>query len=324
AIRSRRRASSTSSPRRAAPCCRSSARCGSSGTRGWSPSRAGAGARRARGGNNALERRIAIVGAGRLGESLLRGFLSSGWRTADDLVVTARRPERRAELSERYGVSAVESNAEAVAAARLAIVAVKPQDVDTVLAEIAPSVTSEHTLLSVAAGVTTAWIESHLPDGARVVRAMPNAPALVHEGIAGIAPGRSATDEDLALAQDALGHLGAVVKLDEKDLDAVTALSGSGPAYFALLAEAIIGAGLLLGLSREVSARLVVQTMLGSALLLRDEKMHPVELREVGTSPGGTTTRAIRELERSGVRAAFLNAINAATERSRELGADHG
>jgi pyrroline-5-carboxylate reductase len=268
-----------------------------------------------------VERRIAIVGAGRLGESLLRGFLSSGWRDPADLVATARRPERRAELEERYGVSAGASNAEAVASSRLAIVSVKPQDVDAVLAEVAPSVSPEHTILSVAAGVTTARIESLLPRGARVVRAMPNAPALVHEGIAGIAGGASATDEDLSLAEDALGHLGAVVRLDEKDLDAVTALSGSGPAYFALLAEAMIEAGLLLGLSREVSTRLVVQTMLGSALLLRDEKMHPVELREAVTSPGGTTTRAIRELERSGVRAAFLNAINAATERSRELGA---
>jgi pyrroline-5-carboxylate reductase len=268
-----------------------------------------------------VERRIAIVGAGRLGESLLRGFLSSGWRSAADLVATARRSERRAELEERYGVSAGASNAEAVASSRLAIVAVKPQDVDAVLAEIAPSVSPGHTILSVAAGVTTARIESLLPGGARVVRAMPNAPALVHEGIAGVAGGASATDEDLSLAEDALGHLGAVVRLDEKDLDAVTALSGSGPAYFALLAEAMIEAGLLLGLSREVSTRLVVQTMLGSALLLRDEKMHPVELREAVTSPGGTTTRAIRELERSGVRAAFLNAINAATERSRELGA---
>jgi pyrroline-5-carboxylate reductase len=267
-----------------------------------------------------MERRIAIVGAGRLGESLLRGFLSSGWRTADDLVVTARRPERRAELAERYGVAALESNADAVSGARLAIVSVKPQDVDTVMQEIAPAVSPDHTLLSVAAGVTTSWIESHLPEGARVVRAMPNTPSLVQEGIAAISPGRSANDVDLALAEEALGHLGQVVRLQEKDLDAVTALSGSGPAYFAFLAEAMIEAGLLLGLSRDVSTQLVVQTMLGSALLLRDEKMHPVELREAVTSPGGTTTRALRELELSGVRAAFLNAINAATERSRELG----
>ncbi len=265
--------------------------------------------------------KIAIIGGGRLGESLLRGFLSSGWRTATDLVVTARRDERRAELGERYGVSSSLPNADAAAAAQLVIVAVKPQDIDGVLVEIAPAFTGGHTLLSVAAGVTTASIESLLPDGARVVRSMPNAPALVHEGIAAISGGRSATEADLALAEDALGHLGAVVRVAESDLDAVTALSGSGPAYFALLAEAMIEAGLLLGLSREISTRLVVQTMLGSALLLRDEGIHPVELREAVTSPGGTTTRAIRELERSGVRAAFLNAINAATERSRELGA---
>ena len=268
-----------------------------------------------------MARKIAIIGGGRLGESLLRGLLSSGWRTEDDLVVTSRREERRAELGERYGVSSNESNADAVADARLIVLAVKPQDVDTVLAEISPAVTREHTILSVAAGVTTATIESHLPPGARVVRAMPNAPALVGEGIAAISGGKSVTEEDLALAEDTLGHLGAVVRVAEYDLDAVTALSGSGPAYFALLAEAMIEAGLLLGLSREVSTRLVVQTMLGSALLLRDEGVHPVELREAVTSPGGTTTRAIRELELSGVRAAFLNAITAATERSRELGA---
>lgn len=268
-----------------------------------------------------MARKIAIIGGGRLGESLLRGLLSSGWRTEEDLVVTARREERRAELAERYGVPTDVTNAEAVADARLVVLAVKPQDLDAVVEEIAPAVTRDHTLLSVAAGVTTRTIESLLPPGSRVVRAMPNAPAVVGEGIAAISGGKSATAEDLELAEDALGHLGAVVRVAEYDLDAVTALSGSGPAYFALLAEAMIEAGLLLGLSREVSTRLVVQTMLGSALLLRDEGIHPVELREAVTSPGGTTTRAIRELERSGVRAAFLNAINAATERSRELGA---
>jgi pyrroline-5-carboxylate reductase len=189
----------------------------------------------------------------------------------------------------------------------------------TVLGEIASVVSPEQTLLSVAAGTTTASIEAHLPAGARVVRAMPNAPALVHEGIAGLCGGDHARPEDLDVADEALGHLGGVVRVAEQDMDAVTALSGSGPAYFALLAEAMIEAGLLLGLSREVSTRLVVQTMFGSALLLRDENLHPVELRESVTSPGGTTTRAIRELERSGVRAAFLNAITAATERSREL-----
>ena len=264
-------------------------------------------------------RRIAIIGAGRLGESMLRGFLSSGWREAHEVVVTSRRAERRDALAALYGTEATADNAAAIRGARLVILSVKPQDIAGVLAEIASNLTPEQTLLSVAAGVTTGAIESRLSDGARVVRAMPNAPALVHEGIAGICGGDHARDEDLEVATSALGHLGAVVRVDEDDMDAVTALSGSGPAYFALLAEAMIEAGLLLGLSRDVSTRLVVQTMFGSARLLRDESMHPVELREAVTSPGGTTTRAIRELERSGVRAAFLNAINAATERSREL-----
>jgi pyrroline-5-carboxylate reductase len=262
---------------------------------------------------------IAILGAGRLGESLVRALLSSGWRSTDELAVTTRHAERADEIGERYGVKAGTSNAEAVSGADLVVIAVKPQDMAEVLAEIAPVVTREQVILSVAAGVTTAFIESHLGEDAKVVRAMPNAPALVHEGIAAIAAGRSAGEPELALAEEALTHVGAVVRVAEHDLDAVTALSGSGPAYFALLAEAMIEAGLLLGLSRDISTRLVVQTMFGSALLLRDEHIHPVELRETVTSPGGTTTRAIGELERAGVRAAFLNAISAAAERSRQL-----
>jgi pyrroline-5-carboxylate reductase len=264
-------------------------------------------------------RKVAILGAGRLGESMLRGLLSTGWREPQEVVVTSRRAERRDALAALYGVEATADNAAANRGARLVVLSVKPQDIAGLLGETAAVVSPGQTLLSVAAGVTTPAIESRLPEGARVVRAMPNAPALVHEGIAGLCGGEHARDEDLEMATSALGHLGAVVRVAEDDMDAVTALSGSGPAYFALLAEAMIEAGLLLGLSRDVSTRLVVQTMFGSARLLRDEQMHPVELREAVTSPGGTTTRAIRELERSGVRAAFLNAINAATERSREL-----
>ena len=270
----------------------------------------------------AVSSRIAILGAGRLGESLLRGFLSSGWRAPADLVATSRRPERVAELIERYGIEATGDNAAAVGGAALVILAVKPQDMPALLAEIAPAVSDTQTLLSVAAGTVTA-LDRSAPARRRACRARDaERTALVHEGIAGVCGGDHARDEDLEVAIEALGHLGAVVRVEEKDMDAVTALSGSGPAYFALLAEAMIEAGLLLGLSREISTRLVVQTMFGSALLLRDEGLHPVELRESVTSPGGTTTRAIRELERSGVRAAFLNAITAATERSRELSAD--
>jgi pyrroline-5-carboxylate reductase len=264
-------------------------------------------------------RRIAILGGGKIGESLLAGLLSSGWRKPDEIVVTGRRQERLDELIERYRVEATLSNADAVAAAGFVVIAVKPQDFDGLLAEIGRLLSAEQTVLSVAAAVTTEQIERHLSDGVPVLRAMPNAPATVHEGIAGLCAGAHASEEHLAAAQEVLEHVGRVVQVPEAYMDAVTAVSGSGPAYFALLAEAMIEAGILLGLSREISTDLVVQTMLGTAKLLRDEKMHPVELREMVTSPGGTTIRAIRELERAGVRAAFLNAIQAAMERSREL-----
>jgi len=260
--------------------------------------------------------RIAILGGGRIGEALLAGLLSSGW---SDIVVTSRSEERAAELRERHGVEATTANAEAVRGAALVVVAVKPQDIEALLAEVGGSLSREQTLLSIAAAIPTSYIEAHVAEGIPVVRAMPNAPSMVHEGMAGLCAGAHAGAENLALAEEALMHLGRVVRVPESAMDAITAVSGSGPAYFALLAEAMIEAGILLGLSREISTTLVVQTMLGTAKLLRDQKMHPVELREAVTSPGGTTIAAIRELEQAGVRAAFLNAIQAAMTRSREL-----
>jgi pyrroline-5-carboxylate reductase len=261
-------------------------------------------------------KRIAILGTGRIGEALLAGLLSSGWT---DIVATSRSETRAAELRERHGVDTTTSNADAVAGAAVVVVAVKPQDMDALLSSIRDAVTPEQTVLTVAAAIPTAYVEERLPAGIPVVRAMPNAPSTVHEGMAGIAAGAHASDEQLAAAQDVLAHLGRVVRVPESAMDAVTAVSGSGPAYFALLAEAMIEAGILLGLSREISTTLVVQTMLGTAKQLRDEGMHPVELREAVTSPGGTTIAAIRELEQAGVRAAFLNAIQAAMTRAREL-----
>jgi pyrroline-5-carboxylate reductase len=266
-------------------------------------------------------RRVAILGVGKIGEALVAGLLSSDWRTPAEIVVTARREERAQELAERYGVTATTSNAAAVQGAALVVVAVKPQDIDALLGEIGGLLSAEQMVLSVAAAIPTSAIEGRIAPGVPVTRAMPNAPATVHEGMAGLCGGAHAGDEHLALAEEALAHLGAVVRLPERAMDAVTAVSGSGPAYFALLAEAMIEAGILLGLSREVSTQLVVQTMLGTAHLLRDERMHPVELREAVTSPGGTTIQAIRELESAGVRAAFLNAIQAAMERSKQLAA---
>jgi pyrroline-5-carboxylate reductase len=262
------------------------------------------------------ERRLAILGGGRIGEALIAGLLTSGWT---DVVVTCRREERAAELRARYGVEATTANAEAIRGAALVVVAVKPQDIDALLEEIGSLLVPEQTVLSIAAAIPTRQIEARVADGVPVVRAMPNSPSMVHEGMAGLCAGAHAREEHLALAEEALAHLGRVVRVPEEAMDAVTALSGSGPAYFALLAEAMIEAGILLGVPRETSTTLVIQTMLGTAKQLRDQGIHPVELREAVTSPGGTTIAAIRELEQAGVRAAFLNAIEAAMTRAREL-----
>lgn len=266
-----------------------------------------------------MDGNLAILGTGRMGEALLGGLLRSGWARPEQIRCTCRRPERARELTETYGVEAHTDSAAAVADADVLLLAVKPQNLRPLLTEIAPKISSRHTVISVAAGVTTATIEAALPDGVPVVRVMSNVPVLVDEAMSAIAPGRSAEPRHLELAEAILGHVGKVVHLAEEHLDAVTALSGSGPAYFFLLAEAMIDAGILLGLSRDIATELIVQTMVGSAKMLRDTGRHPVELRESVTSPGGTTIAAIRVLEEERVRAAFLNAIEAAKRRSQEL-----
>jgi pyrroline-5-carboxylate reductase len=266
---------------------------------------------------------LAILGCGKLGEILAAGLIASGWRRPDQIIVTARRSERAEELASRYGLHATTSNVEAAREARILVIAAKPQDVGVLLEEIAADVTPDHVVLSVAAAISTAFIEKRLAPGVPVVRAMPNAASQVGEGIAGICAGAHAGPEHLKVAEDVLAHVGKVVTVGEAYMDAVTAVSGSGPAYFALLAESMIDAGIMLGLPRTTSTDLVVQTMLGTARLLGDLHMHPVELREAVTSPGGTTIMAMRQLEMAGVRAAMLNAIQAAMERSRELAAGH-
>jgi pyrroline-5-carboxylate reductase len=269
-----------------------------------------------------VNRTIAVLGCGTLGQIMASGLLASGWRKPEELVVTARREERVAELA-ALGFRATASNVEAVRQARILVLGVKPQDMDALLAQIAEEVTAGHLVLSVAAAIPTRFIEKRLPPDVPVVRAMPNAPSQVGEGVAGVCPGTHANAVHLKTAEEVLGHVGRVVLVAEPYMDAVTAISGSGPAYFALFAEAMIDAGIMLGLSRNVSTDLVVQTMLGTATLLRDAGMHPVEVREAVTSPGGTTIMAMRELEQAGVRAAMLNAIQAAMERSQTLAAGH-
>ncbi len=260
---------------------------------------------------------IAVIGAGKMGEALVSGLLKAG-TSPDDLIITERYEERASELSQRYGVKSV-SNADAAHQAETIVLAVKPQDMDALLAELAPVVTPDRLIVTIAAGITTSAIERRLADGVPVVRVMPNTPALVGEAMSAVAPGAHASPEHLDRAEALFRPVGRVVRLPESQLDAVTALSGSGPAYVFYLVEAMTDAGILLGLPRAVAHELIVQTVYGAAVMLRETGEHPVALREAVTSPAGTTISAIRELENHGVRAAFLAALEAARDRSREL-----
>lgn len=265
---------------------------------------------------------LAIVGTGRLGEALLRGLLRSAWVAPSQVICTARREERARHLEEEHGVRATIDNATAIQAADVVLIALKPQTLLGVVADAAHAFHAGQTVITLAAGTTTTSIEALLPDDVPVVRVMTNTPVQVDEAMSVVAAGAHASEDDLKVAEEILGHVGRVIRLGEEHMDSVTALSGSGPAYFFLLAEAMIDAGILLGLPRHVSSELILQTMVGSARMLVDSGLHPVELREMVTSPGGTTIAAIRTLESAGVRAAFLDAIEAAKLRGQELSAE--
>jgi pyrroline-5-carboxylate reductase len=262
---------------------------------------------------------LAILGAGVMGETVLSGLLRAGWH-ADQIVATDRRLERQLELTTRYGIKMLE-NTEAVAEAETVILVVKPQDMNDLLSEISQSIKPGALVVSLAAGVDTAFIESRLPEGVAVVRVMPNTPAQVDEGMAAISPGSHSNQDHLDRVTEILSATGRVITVPERYQDAVTAISGTGPAYLFFVVEAMIEAGVHLGLPRDTATELVVQTMLGSAKLLRETGEHPTVLRERVTSPGGTTAAAVRELEDHKVRAAFLRAMEAARDRSRDLAA---
>ena len=280
--------------------------------------------------------RIAIIGGGNMGEALLAGLLRAG-RQVKDLVVSEKSAERATYLSQTYSVQ-LAALADAVENAAFVILAVKPADIESVIVEIAnvagkaESDAVEQVLVSVIAGVTTGFYESHLPAGYPVIRVMPNAPALVGAGITALAKGRFATPEQLSEAAALFECVGSVLTVSEAQLDAVTAVSGSGPAYFFLFVEALVDAGVAGGLSRAVATELAVQTMAGSVAMLlersdadsaaaagRPDTM-AAELRALVTSPGGTTAAGLRELERGGVRAAVAAAVDAAKTRSEQLG----
>jgi pyrroline-5-carboxylate reductase len=263
--------------------------------------------------------RVAMLGGGKMGSALIGGLLDGG-HEPDALAVAEIDADRRRDLETQFPkVRVVPSGAWAVADADVVIVAVKPGDVTASLEASLDALPRDALVLSIAAGVTIATLEASAP-GRPVVRAMPNTPALVGLGVSAIAPGATATELHLELAERLLRSVGIVVRVSESQLDAVTGLSGSGPAYVMLVAEALTEAGVLVGLPRPIAAQLVEQTLLGSATLLAHSDDGPEVLRAAVTSPGGTTAAGLRELEARGVRAAFLDAVAAAAERSRDLG----
>jgi pyrroline-5-carboxylate reductase len=262
-------------------------------------------------------RTVAIMGVGVMGSTLLAGLIRSG-RSATDLVITGRNLERAEELAETYGVRLM-NNVDAAVGADTLVLVVKPQDMDGLLAEISDHVRAGALVVSLAAGITTGFLEERLPSGTAVVRVMPNTPALVDEGMAAISPGKHCDEGHLREAEELLRSCGKVLRIPEKHLDAVTAISGSGPAYIFYVVEAMIEAGVLLGMPRATSTDLVVQTLYGAATMLKETGQHPTVLREQVSSPGGTTMAALRQLDDHKVRAAFVTAMEAAAKRSKEL-----
>ncbi|HUB43171.1 MAG TPA: pyrroline-5-carboxylate reductase [Streptosporangiaceae bacterium] len=263
---------------------------------------------------------IAILGAGQMGEALTSGLLRAGVVAPAEIVAAVRRVERADQLRAAYGIESM-SAAKAAELAQTLVIAVKPQDMGALLDEIKPVVAADKLVISVAAGITTAFIEGRLAGNVPVVRVMSNTPVLVDEAMSVVSAGSYASEEHLRRAEQLLRPVGKVLRIPESQQDAATALSGSGPAYVYFLVEAMVDAGILLGMPRNNALEMVKQAVYGAATMLRDSGEHPVLLREAVTSPGGTTINAIRELERHGVRAAILAAIEAARDRGRELGA---
>ncbi|MEE8228464.1 MAG: pyrroline-5-carboxylate reductase [candidate division NC10 bacterium] len=266
------------------------------------------------------DKRIAFIGAGNMGEALIKGLLEAGRVRPEQLIATDIRKDRLEAIRKAYRIDTVTDNREAVAKAQILLLAVKPQVMNEVLTELRGAVAEDHCLLSIAAGIPTAFIEARFSQPTRVVRIMPNTPAFVLAGASAIAPGRHATPEDLEIARQILNAVGRVVQVDEKLMDAVTGLSGSGPAYIFVVIEALSDAGVRMGLSREVATLLAAQTVFGAARMVLESGEHPARLRDSVTSPGGTTIAGLHVLEQAGFRGILMTAVEAATRRSQELG----
>ncbi len=267
-----------------------------------------------------MDETLAIVGTGALGGAMLRGLVRSGAVAPDRIVCADARADHLERLAAEHGVRSTTDNAAAVAQADVVLLAVKPQVLDQVLRGLATALRPETLVVSLAAGMTTASIEAGLAPDTPVVRVMSNTPVHVGQAMSVIAAGRAATEHHLATTERLMASVGATRRLEERHLDAVTALSGSGPAYVFLMAEAMTEAGVRLGLPREAADQLVAQTLRGAGTLLADGDDDPATLRDAVTSPGGTTAAALRTLESAGFRATMIEAIEAAAARSRELG----
>ena len=267
-----------------------------------------------------LDGRLAVVGGGRMGEAIVGGLISAGTLSPETITIAEPNADRRATLHVTYGVTCVGAGRDAVQDADVVLLAVKPQVMDAVVADLSDLLAGT-LVVSIAAGITCARLESALPAGTPVVRVMPNTPALVGEGMALISGGSEATVEHVELVHALFSAIGKAAVIEEKHQDAGSAISGSGPAYFALVIDALARAGVAQGLSRDVAQALAVQTMRGTAVMLEQTGMHPEELVDGVTSPGGTTIAAINRLESHGVRSAFAKAVRAAVKRSKELSA---
>ena len=265
-------------------------------------------------------KKVGFVGGGNMGEALIRGLAESNLVPSDAIVVTDVRADRTRQLADQYGVRALDGNAALVRGADVVILAVKPQIMSSVLREVLPALTGRPLLISLAAGVSTPTIQSILGKYPRLIRVMPNTPALVLQGVTAIAKTPGLDVEDLETAQEIFAAVGKVVVLDEEQLDAVTGLSGSGPAYVAIVIESLADGGVKMGLDRATAMTLATQTVLGAASLLSETGMHPGALKDMVSSPGGTTIAGIAALEEGGIRTTFIRAVERATLRSRELG----
>ncbi len=266
-----------------------------------------------------LDGHIGFIGTGNMAEALVRGLLAGGTVDASQVSGSEPRPERCAEIREKYGIHCTTDNSDVARRADVLVLSVKPQLMVRVCTEIAPVVRTETLVISIAAGVPLAVLSRYLP-GRRIVRTMPNTPALVGAGATVLSPGDGVSEADLGIARRIFDAVGTTFVLEESQLDAVTGLSGSGPAYTFLILEALSDAGVKVGLSRYVAQALAAQTLLGSAKLLIDTKGHPGQLKDMVTSPGGTAIAGLHTLEEGGLRTTLINAVEAATKRSRELG----